>query len=105
MCDSTDDPTPGVLLSPREVGLKNDGPALDTGDCSGYAPAVQGDDTLSCSSPPNFSDMNITHEKKHQPQGGSELERTPVTPTLMRSSVLCFSDAYTEHTMSVGMWI
>ena len=73
--DSTEDPTPAAPLSLREEGINSDSPALPTAAYSGYAPAVNGDDTLSCSSPPNFSVMDITHEKKCQPQGGPELER------------------------------
>ena len=69
-------------LSQREVGLKSDSPTLAAADYSGSAPAVNGDDTLSCSSPPNFSEMHITHEKQRQPQGGAELESGTATPTL-----------------------
>jgi hypothetical protein len=53
--DSTAAPTPAAPLSQREAVLTSDIPALLTAAYSGYAPAVNGEDTLSCSSPPNFS--------------------------------------------------
>ncbi len=43
-------------------------------------PAVNGDDTLSCSSP-SFSEMNITHVMKCQLQCGPVLDRSTTTPT------------------------
>jgi hypothetical protein len=101
--DSTVAPTPATPLSEREAGLtESDSPALPSSSYSGYAPVVNGDDTLSCSSPPNFSDMNITHEKKCQPQGGTELERR--YSYFYHSSVLCFSDDYTGQNMSSSRW-
>jgi hypothetical protein len=58
-------PTPPAPLSKREEVLTSDNPSLPVAGYSGYAPAVNGDDTLSCSSP-HFSEMNITHVMKCQ---------------------------------------
>jgi hypothetical protein len=62
---------------------------------SGYAPAVNGDDTLSYSSP-SFSEMNITHVMKCQRQCGPELEQSTATPTcttVLSSAFAMFTSA------------
>jgi hypothetical protein len=80
--DCTAAPTPAAPLSPRETVIKSDRQARPTAASSRSAPAVNGDATLSCSSPPHFSEMNIPHVKKCHLHCGTELERSTTTPTL-----------------------
>ena len=50
-----------LSLSQRESVITSDSPSLPAATYSGYAPAVKGDDTLSCSSSPHFSMIDLQH--------------------------------------------
>jgi hypothetical protein len=74
-------PPAAALRSHREPVLTRDGPSFPAAVCSGYAPAVNGDDTLPTHLTAAFA--MLTSAKTCQPEGGAALERdnkdTPVT--------------------------